>query len=336
MKSRFKSLAIYCQADNTPLTVNLLFTGLSVTFLASAPTEGGEDRQRRPYRNSLHYLVQMRQQGQYGDPSSNAYVAAQMHHMADQRMETKPNNFEEQLEAFTPERENQYANSKPEVQRRWEVDGSNALNSVASCQGGDASRSFFQDQRLDHKMALQNQSKNPRSVVHKEDTDVIYEANNLSHTYEGLEQKFLDDILKLSKEQSDAEDVENARHREKLNAINAQYEEKLAALRAQHASRRNEFLQRESKARQHQYQQTIRDPHPSGGMPPGDPRGYSSAIASTAIGEMQMQRGYTADPFDRYGERNRFLGGGARVQEFEPRGSYPGGRVYDTGSRHYS
>lgn len=63
-------------------------------------------------------------------------------------------------------------------------------------------------------MALQNQSQTPRSLVHKEDTDLIYEANNLSSTYEGLEQKFLDDILKLSKEQNDAEDVENARHRE--------------------------------------------------------------------------------------------------------------------------
>lgn len=80
----------------------------------------------------------------------------------------------------------------------------------------------------------------------------------------------------------------------------------------------------------------MRDPHPSGGMPPGDPRGYGSAIPSSAVGEMQMQRGYAADPFDQYGERNRFLGGGTRVQEFEPRGSYPGGRVYDIGSRHYN
>lgn len=73
----------------------------------------------------------MRHQGQYGDHASNAYVAAQMHHMADQRMEAKNNNFEEQLEAFTPERENPYANSKSEVQRRWEMDGSNTMNSVA-------------------------------------------------------------------------------------------------------------------------------------------------------------------------------------------------------------
>ena len=87
-------------------------------------------------------------------------------------------------------------------------------NCRLSGQGGDASRSFFHDQRPDHKMVLQNQSKTPRSLVRKEDTDLIYEANNSSPTYEGLEQKFLDDILKLSKEQNDAEDVENARHRE--------------------------------------------------------------------------------------------------------------------------
>lgn len=75
----------------------------------------------------------MRRQGQYGDPSANAYVATQMHHIADQRIETKPGNFEEQLEAFTPERENPYASSKPEGQWRWEIDGSNISNSMASC-----------------------------------------------------------------------------------------------------------------------------------------------------------------------------------------------------------
>ena len=44
--------------------------------------------------------------------------------------------------------------------------------------------------------------------------DVGYEGNHPSQSFEGLEQKFLDDIMKLAREQNDAEDAENARHRE--------------------------------------------------------------------------------------------------------------------------
>lgn len=74
----------------------------------------------------------MRRQGQYGDPSANTYAASQMHHMAGQRAETKSGSFEGRLEAFTPERENPYANSKPEGQWRWEVDESKMSNSMTS------------------------------------------------------------------------------------------------------------------------------------------------------------------------------------------------------------
>lgn len=73
----------------------------------------------------------MRGQGQYGDPSANTYVATQMHQIADQWME-KHRKFEAQLEAFTPERENPFADSKPNDQWRWETDGSNSSNSMAS------------------------------------------------------------------------------------------------------------------------------------------------------------------------------------------------------------
>ncbi|TKY67006.1 ubiquitin carboxyl-terminal hydrolase 8 [Spatholobus suberectus] len=277
----------------------------------------------------------MRRQGHYGDPSANT-VGGQMHHMAGQRAEAKSGNFEGRLEAFTPERENPYANSKPEGQWRWEMDESNMSNSMTSRmfnegQGVDASKSYFQGQSRNN-----NDS---RPQVHEEEMDVGYEGNHLSQTFEGLEQNFRDDIIKLTKEQNDAEDAEYARHREKINAINAQYEEKLAALRAQHSSRRAEYLQRESHARQQQYQQIIRDPYPSSGMAPRephaprDPHGYNNVNASGAVGE--VQRGYSANHFDPYRERARFLGGG-RDQGFEPRVPYPGGRVYDTGSRYYN
>lgn len=53
-----------------------------------------------------------------------------------------------------------------------------------------------------------------RSQPHEEDMDIGYEDNRVVQTFEGLEQRFLDDIMKLNKEQTDAEDAENARHRE--------------------------------------------------------------------------------------------------------------------------
>ncbi|WJX49970.1 hypothetical protein P8452_36339 [Trifolium repens] len=289
----------------------------------------------------------MRRQGHYGDASANSYGASQMHHhhhmagqrMEGQRMDPKSGNYEGRLEAFTPERENPYPNSKPEGQWRWEVDESKMSNSMPSHmfnegQGGDASRSYFQGQRPDPKLALQSRSNSDsRSQAHEENIDVRYEGNHLSQTFEGLEQNFHDDIIKLTKEQQEVEDAEQARHREKINAINTQYEEKLEALRTRHGNRRTEFLQRESRARQQQYEQIIRDPYSSSSLAPRDPHARSNVNAPASGGE--PQRGYSADHFDPYREQSRFLGSG-RDQGFDPRGPYPGGRVYDTGSRYYN
>lgn len=88
-------------------------------------------------------------------------------------------------------------------------------------QGVDSSRSYFQGQRPDAKLALEKQNNSDlRSRPHEEDMDVGYENKPLSQTFEGLEQKFLDDIMKLAKEQSDAEDAENARHKEVCMIMN--------------------------------------------------------------------------------------------------------------------
>ncbi|KAK9279548.1 hypothetical protein L1049_013227 [Liquidambar formosana] len=106
----------------------------------------------------------------------------------------------------------------------------------------------------------------------------------------------------------------------------------LAALRAHHAGRQDEFLRRESHERQNQYKQAMMDHYPNSGMGPSDPHGYGGVAASAADGE--ALRAYNNDHFDSYRERARFLGG-ARDHGFESRGPYPGGRVYDTGSRYY-
>lgn len=82
-------------------------------------------------------------------------------------------------------------------------------------QVGDTSRSYFQGQRSDPKLALESQNNSdPRSQSHIEDMDLGYEDKPSLQSFEDLEQKFLDDIRQLAKEQNDAEDAENARHRE--------------------------------------------------------------------------------------------------------------------------
>lgn len=48
----------------------------------------------------------------------------------------------------------------------------------------------------------------------RDNKEVGFEDTNHPHTFESLEEKFLEDIIKLTKEQQEAEDKENARHRD--------------------------------------------------------------------------------------------------------------------------
>ncbi|XAR59619.1 hypothetical protein NMG60_11015525 [Bertholletia excelsa] len=277
----------------------------------------------------------MRRPGHYGDSGGNPYVASQIQHMSGQRIEHKSGHYQGRPEPLTSNKEHAYGASKTEGQWRWEADGSKLTDAMSprmfsEGQGGDPSRSYFQGQKPDPKIALEKHDNNSRSQPHEENMDIGYEDGSLSQTFDGLEQKFIDDIMKLSKEQNDAEDAENARHRERIHAINIQYQEQLSALRARYASRRDEFLRKESLARKQQYQQAMMD-HYNSGVGPTDPRGYDGVAA--AAGE--AHRVYNANHYDSYRERARFLGGTARDHGFDPRGPYPGSRVYDTGSRYY-
>ncbi|KAG5566453.1 hypothetical protein RHGRI_002129 [Rhododendron griersonianum] len=338
--------------------------------------------------------------GHYGDSGGNAYVNAQMQHMSGQRMEHKSEHYQGRQEPMTSDKGRSYGASKAEGQWRWERDGTKAPNAMSSqmfsegklydfispfplifmveiclraeiSQGGDAPRAYYQGQRPDSKMASEKQGNHdPRSLPPEEDMDIGYEDKHLSQTFEGVEKRFLDDITKLSKEQIDAEDAENARHREpqlfsaglgllklgllkehcdahrwkkalglvrvligkvsavengavleeeeewrhftltrKINTINTQYQEQLAALRARHANRRDEYLRRESHARQQQYQQAMMDHYPNSGMGPNDPHGYGGVDAAAA----EPNRAYNGDQYDSYRERARFLGEVANV-----------------------
>ncbi|CAN1247627.1 hypothetical protein LINPERPRIM_LOCUS6412 [Linum perenne] len=276
----------------------------------------------------------MRRQGQYAESGSTAYGGAQMQHISSQRVEQESDQFQGQLEAFTPERETSFTSSKPDGQWRWVRDDPKAANSVATQmfnegQVVDASRAYFQGKRPDSQMVLEQQGNiDPRSRSREEDGQSSYEEKSHLQGFEGLEQKFIDDIMKLAKEQSDAEDSEIARHREKIKSISDRHQEQLAALRARHGRRREELLRKESQARQHRYQQAVRDHYGNKSL------GYSGRAAPGPINE--GQQAYNASHVESYQEQARFLGN-SRDQAFEARSPYPsgGGRVYDTGTRYY-
>lgn len=295
----------------------------------------------------------MRRQGQYGDSGVNAYVA-QMQHMSSQRMQhgSGMNHFAGREDSLPSDDESPYVSSKVEAQWQWDRDGAKGPNPLSSQhynkgEGGDASRLFYPGQRTDSKLGFDKQaSKDPRSQPHEQDMDIGYEDNPLQPTFEGLMQKFHEEIMKLNKEQYEAEDTENARHREKLGEINIQYQEKLTALRVQHASRRDDFLLRESKTRQNQYQQAGMSQYqnPTG---PSESHGYGGAATAAAVAAAEAadtrrtfaveaadaRRTLGAGQYDSYRERAQYLEG-ARNQGFESRGPYPGGRSYNS-ARYY-
>lgn len=263
----------------------------------------------------------MRQPGQYADSGGNAYAAAQMQRMSGQRMEHKSNNYQGRADHMNSENEKSYGAIKGEGQWRWERDGSSHMFNEG--QGGDASRSYYQSQgqRSDQRLTTEKQGNDLRSQPREEDMEIGYEDNVAGQNYEGLEQRFYDDILKLTKEQNDAEDAENARHRERVNAINTQYEEQLAGLRARHTNRIDEFLRADTLRRQRQYQQSV-------------------AAAAAAVEHHQYTNNATMGFTDPHGfrDRPRFAGGNRDSRGdpgFEPRGQYPGGRAYGSGSRYY-
>ncbi|KAJ0702631.1 hypothetical protein HanPI659440_Chr14g0541911 [Helianthus annuus] len=271
----------------------------------------------------------MRQGGQYVDSGGHVY---EMQRMSGQRMEQKSNNY--QGGHLKSENDKSYGAPKGEGQWRWERDGSSHMFNEG--QGADASRSYYQSQG--QRSVSEKQGNNDlRSLPREENMEIGYEDNVAGQTFEALEQRFYDDIVKLTKEQNDAEDAEYARHRERVNAINAQYEEQLAALRARHTNRRDEFLRRESHARQQQYQQAM-EHHQYSSNPMGfsDPHhGYSAAAAGG-----ESQRPYNNNNnnsniphVDSYRDRPRFGGRDSRDPGFEPRGGqYPGGRGYGSGA----
>lgn len=143
---------------------------------------------------------------------------------------------------------------------------------------------------------------------------------------------------------------------QRLKEINAQYQEKLLALRARQANYRDEFLRKESLARQQQYQQASMSHYANNSATgeqhgyhpaalPGEQHGYHpTATATPAAGGAggtygEAHRGYASGQYESFSDRPdypEFHGGGrGRGRGFERRGQYPGGRDYNSGGRRF-
>ncbi|KAL8159674.1 hypothetical protein V2J09_001211 [Rumex salicifolius] len=263
------------------------------------------------------------------------YSPTQMQHVSLHRLQENSglNNYSGQMGSFMHEDDRSYASSaNADAQWQWERDAqqmSPHLHREGKCQakGSNASLSYYQNKISDPKLGLNQES---RVHLQGQDIDLGREDNSSSQTYEGLEKKFTDDIMKLTKKQLDAEDAENARHREAI------------ALRARFATRREELLQKESQARLQQYQLTNTRHYQNdvGGQADMGPRGgYSGASGGGAFpDETQAQRSFSVrGQFNSHKQRrppSESYGRG-RMQGTDSRGPPSSGRGYNTSARYY-
>lgn len=271
----------------------------------------------------------------YGDANPNPYVASQMPQMSTQRMQqnSMATNFSGRSDSYPAEEEQQYASTKAEGQWQWDRDAQQMSPHLYSDggQGGNSSRSFYPNQMPDSKLGS-----NQEARVHpqEQDMEIGYEDNPAMPSLEGLEQKFRDDIMKLTKEHIEAEDAENARHKEKIIEITNQYQEKLAALRTRHATRREEILRKESQARLQQYQLAGMSHYQNSSGPSDMGQGHHGYGGAPGTAPGEPQRPYGGGQFDSYRQRPESFARG-RMQGAESRVPTPGGRVYNTGPRYY-
>ena len=86
--------------------------------------------------------------------------------------------------------------------------------------GPDAASSpFYQGQIPDPKPQHEKTGlKDVKCSEHDKEINVAYQDPSLPQTLELLEQRFLDEIMKLTKDQNDAEDEENRRNQDVCNS----------------------------------------------------------------------------------------------------------------------
>jgi hypothetical protein len=242
------------------------------------------------------------------------------------------------------DRGHSYISSRAEDQWQWDRDTPNSASShpYMQGQGGNMSQSLLQGRMAEYrKVDLEKQTSNENRLQSQEqEMEIGYEDKPIQLTYEALEHKLQEEIMRLVKEQYDAEDKENARHKEKIVEINGQYQEKLSSLRTRHAKQREECLRKESQERLHLYHQQ------QSGMESGvsNARGYGVNPAAEA------HRSYGGSvQYESYKERSPYVPETrasypephleSRVQypesHLEGRVPYPEGRVYNNPAPRY-
>ncbi|PKA45806.1 hypothetical protein AXF42_Ash018357 [Apostasia shenzhenica] len=268
----------------------------------------------------------MQRPDQYGDPGVNSLMAAQMQHMSTQRMQY--NSGRNQFSGRADE-EHQYMSSNTEGQWQWDrgiQKGANAMSPhmYKEDQGSDVSRSAHNNLRSDSKMASEKQMvRDSRGQLLPNQDEMEYGYEDIPQTFETLEQKFLQDIMKLTKEHQEAEDQENARHREKLNEINSKYLENLMTTRARQATHRDDFLLKEMQALHQQYRHACLSSYHNNTAPSDAYAGSYSATAALAVPHQSHER-VNFEPYR-----------GGRGRGSQSRGQHRGGRSYNSGGRYY-
>ncbi|XP_061362298.1 uncharacterized protein LOC133306040 [Gastrolobium bilobum] len=188
-------------------------------------------------------------------------------------------------------------------------------------QANNGIRPYIQDETIDPKFSERIQPNQEMDPPHEQDMEIGYEDSPPPPTYERLEQRFIDEIVKLARERSDAEDAEFTRHKERILEIDREYREKLSSLRAQQATRREEFLSKELQTRLNQYHEGKRKHCPNMKVP--DVHGYVTFTAGESISRFGGGTEYKHD-----GEQTKCLSSG-RSQGSEVRVPLPPGRVYN-------
>ncbi|GLJ47747.1 hypothetical protein SUGI_1008460 [Cryptomeria japonica] len=286
----------------------------------------------------------MGRQGSSRGSNANSLVAAQMQHIAAQRMQhsSGSQHYPSMPDVPPIDMEQHYTSSQGDGHWKWEGRGPpdpvSGNISPSKVRGPDGASPYYHGQMPDSIPSDGNNAL-PKESNQKLEVDAGFEDQTLPKSFEAFEQKLMDEVMKLTKQQDDAEDDENTWHRERTREIHEQFQAKLVALRAQHAKRREEFLCHEMQTRVDQYRQpaSSKQYHESGGGPMhgykenlNDNRGYSSSVAD---GHQGYPGGYDArrDEMQYYGNPPHTFN---RNQSYDMREAFSGSRMYESAQRY--
>ncbi|KAH9298924.1 hypothetical protein KI387_030606, partial [Taxus chinensis] len=181
----------------------------------------------------------MGRQGASRGSSANSLVAAQMQHIAAQRMQhnSGSQNFPGMADVPSIDMEQRYASSQGDGRWNWEgtrngpnsvpphtykegrglSDPTSGNMSPSKVRGPDGASPYYHGQMTDS-IPPEGNNVMPKESAQKQEVSVGFEDQSLTKSLEAFEQNLMNEVMKLMKEQDDAEDEENTRHREESMA----------------------------------------------------------------------------------------------------------------------